>query len=62
VTRFPEYEKVLGRHSIEIDRDALVEQLRSIVEGWEPRFLGAGEDLEAQDPGRAEGADVAPST
>jgi len=62
VTRFPEYEKVLSRHSIEIDRDALVEQLRSIVEGWEPRFLGAGEHLEAQDPGRAEGADVAPST
>jgi predicted acylesterase/phospholipase RssA len=62
VTRFPEYEKVLGRHRIKIDRDALVEQLRSIVEGWEPRFLGA---IHAEEPGGsrlAEGADAAPSS
>jgi NTE family protein len=40
VTRFPEYKKVLGRHGIRISRDALIEQLQSIVEGAELRFLG----------------------
>jgi predicted acylesterase/phospholipase RssA len=39
VTRFPDYEKVLGRHGIKIDRDLLIDQLRGIVEGGEPRFL-----------------------
>lgn len=41
VTRFPEYQKVLGRHGIEISRDLLIDQLQSIVEGAEPRFLEA---------------------
>jgi NTE family protein len=44
VTRFPEYEKVLGRHGIRISRDALIEQLQSIVDGAEPRFLGSDAD------------------
>jgi predicted acylesterase/phospholipase RssA len=62
VTRFPEYKKVLGRHHIKIDRDALVDQLRSIVEGWEPRFLGAADEQPAGRSGPAEGADAAPSS
>lgn len=60
VTRFPEYEKVLGRHRIKIDRDALVEQLRSIVEGWEPRFIGADGSVEADPSELTGGAGVAP--
>lgn len=39
VTRFPEYRRVLGRHGLKIRRDLLVEQLQSIIEGAEPRFL-----------------------
>jgi NTE family protein len=41
VTRYPEYRKVLGRHGIEIDRDLLIDQLQSVIEGAEPRFLGS---------------------
>lgn len=41
VTRFPEYRKVLGRHGIKISRDLLIDQLQSIVEGSEPRFIEA---------------------
>lgn len=40
VTRFPDYKKVLGRHAIKINRDRLIEQLQSIVEGAGPRFVG----------------------
>jgi predicted acylesterase/phospholipase RssA len=40
VTRFPEYKKVLGRHGIKINRNMLIDQLQSVVEGAEPRFLG----------------------
>ncbi|MGH2786799.1 MAG: patatin-like phospholipase family protein [Actinomycetota bacterium] len=43
VTRFPDYRKVFSRHGIKIDRDALVDQLREIVEGAEPRFIGRAE-------------------
>jgi predicted acylesterase/phospholipase RssA len=43
VTRFPEYRKVLGRHGIKINRDLLIDQLQSIVEGAEPRFIEATE-------------------
>lgn len=39
VTRFPDYKKVLGRHGIKIDRDLLIDQLQSVVDGGEPRFL-----------------------
>lgn len=39
VTRFPEYKKVLGRHNIKISREGLIDQLQSIVEGAEPKFL-----------------------
>ncbi len=39
VTRFPEYKKVLGRHGIGINKKLLVDQLQSIVDGAEPRFL-----------------------
>ena len=43
VTRFPEYKKVLGRHGIKISRDLLIDQLQTIIEGSEPRFIeGAG--------------------
>jgi len=41
VTRFPEYHKVLGRHGIVLDRELLIDQLQSVVEGAEPRFLEA---------------------
>jgi NTE family protein len=41
VTRFPDYKKVLGRHNIEISRDLLIDQLQSVVEGAEPRFVGS---------------------
>ncbi|MGH2820918.1 MAG: patatin-like phospholipase family protein, partial [Actinomycetota bacterium] len=41
VTRFPDYKKVLGRHGITITRDRLIDQLQSVVEGAEPRFLEA---------------------
>jgi predicted acylesterase/phospholipase RssA len=40
VTRFPAYKMVLGRHGIKIDRDLLIEQLQSVVDGAEPRFFG----------------------
>ncbi len=43
VTRFPEYKKVLGRHGIKINRDLLIDQLQSIVEGAEPRFIEAAD-------------------
>ena len=39
VTRYPEYRKVLGRHGMKISRDRLIDQLQSIVEGGEPRFI-----------------------
>jgi predicted acylesterase/phospholipase RssA len=41
VTRYPDYKKVLGRHGIKISRDRLIDQLQSVVEGAEPRFLEA---------------------
>jgi predicted acylesterase/phospholipase RssA len=41
VTRYPDYKKVLGRHGIKISRDLLIDQLQNVVEGAEPRFLGA---------------------
>ena len=41
VTRFPDYKEVLGRHGIRISRDLLIDQLQSVVEGAEPRFLGS---------------------
>ncbi|HYI44524.1 MAG TPA: patatin-like phospholipase family protein [Actinomycetota bacterium] len=41
VTRYPDYKKVLGRHGIKISRDLLIDQLQSVVEGAEPRFLEA---------------------
>lgn len=51
VTRFPEYKKVLGRHGIKIDRNLLIDQLQSIVEGAEPRFLERSTDAtEESDP------------
>jgi hypothetical protein len=31
----------LGRHGIKINRDQLIDQLQSIVEGSEPRFIEA---------------------
>src|SRR5918999_3196246 len=40
VTRFPDYKKVLTRHGIKIDRNALIEQLQAVIEGAEPRFVG----------------------
>jgi hypothetical protein len=40
VTRFPDYEQVLGRHGIRLSRDLLIDQLQGIVEGAEPRFYG----------------------
>jgi NTE family protein len=39
VTRFPEYREVLGRHGLKINRDLLIDQLQSVVEGAEPRFI-----------------------
>ena len=50
VTRYPEYKKVLGRHGLKISRDRLIDQLQSIVEGGEPRFLGTDDS----EPGRGE--------
>ncbi len=41
VTRFPDYKKLLGRHGIKLNRDALIEQLQTIVEGAEPRFFAS---------------------
>lgn len=50
VTRFPEYKKVLGRHGIKINRDLLIDQLQTIVEGAEPRFIeGAETALEEEE-------------
>ncbi len=46
VTRYPEYKKVLGRHGLKISRDTLIDQLQTIVEGAEPRFLGGQRALE----------------
>lgn len=47
VTRLAVYQRVLGRHGIKLDKDSLIEQLQSIVEGAEPRFLqGPGIDTE----------------
>jgi NTE family protein len=43
VTRFPEYKKVLGRHGIKLNRNLLIDQLQSIVEGSEPRFIEGAE-------------------
>ena len=37
--------QVLGRHGIKLDRDALIDQLQSIVEGSEPRFLRGSDEL-----------------
>jgi NTE family protein len=39
VTRFPQYSEVLGRHGIKLNRDRLIDQLQSIVEGAEPQFF-----------------------
>jgi NTE family protein len=47
VTRFPDYEKVLGRHGLTLSRDRLIEQLQSIVEGAEPKFFGGDETASA---------------
>ena len=55
VTRFPEYKKVLGRHGIVIGRDLLIEQLQSIVDGAEPRFLEAT-DVSGRSSREIEGA------
>jgi NTE family protein len=44
VTRFPDYKKVLTRHGIKIDRNALIDQLQGVVEGAEPRFVGGHAD------------------
>jgi NTE family protein len=41
VTRFPDYNKVLGRHGIALDRDRLIDQLQGVIEGAEPRFVWA---------------------
>lgn len=49
VTRFPDYEKVLGRHGIAIDRDRMIDQLQGVVEGAEPQFFAATES--AGEPG-----------
>jgi predicted acylesterase/phospholipase RssA len=61
VTRFPDYKKVLGRHNIQISRDLLIDQLQSVVEGAEPRFVGHRQEgdgsLEAtpsEKPGRSQ--------
>lgn len=40
VTRFPEYNTVAKRHGLELNRNLLIDQLQSIVEGAEPRFIG----------------------
>lgn len=50
VTRFPEYSKVFGRHGIRLERDHLVDQLQSIVEGGQPLLLEARSPVK---PGRA---------
>jgi NTE family protein len=47
VTRFPDYQKVCGRHGIRISRDGLLDQLQAIIEGAEPRFLTATEEVES---------------
>lgn len=47
VTRFPEYRKVLGRHGISISKDGLLDQLQSVVEGAEPRFIGSTQPAES---------------
>ena len=52
VTRFPEYKKVLGRHGIKISRDLLIDQLQTIIEGSEPRFI-EGADMEPIDESKA---------
>ena len=39
VTRFPDYKKVCGRHGIKLDRNLLIDQLQTIIEGAEPQFL-----------------------
>jgi len=61
VTRFPDYKKVLGRHNIEISRDLLIDQLQSVVEGAEPRFVGSShegrsptEATPSEKPGRSQ--------
>ena len=55
VTRYPDYRKVLGRHGIKISRDLLIEQLQSVVEGAEPRFLessaSSAEEALGENPG-----------
>lgn len=43
VTRFPEYNKVAQRHGLKLNRNLLIEQLQSIVEGAEPRFIGGAQ-------------------
>lgn len=46
VVRFPQYRRVLGRHGIKISSDLLIDQLQSVIDGAEPRFLertGSGE-------------------
>ena len=55
VTRFPAYEKVLGRHNIKINRELLIEQLQNVVEGGEPKFLGSV--VEERDGKSRSGAD-----
>jgi NTE family protein len=50
VTRFPDYQKVLGRHNITISRDLLIDQLQSVVEGAEPRFFGTQNGKERSQP------------
>ncbi|MGH2748192.1 MAG: patatin-like phospholipase family protein [Actinomycetota bacterium] len=46
VTRFPDYEKVLGRHGIAIQRDRLIDQLQGVVEGAEPQFFAGPDSVE----------------
>lgn len=56
VTRFPEYKKVLGRHGIKLNRNRLIDQLQTIVEGAEPRFLEAAQASDSA--GAASGRDA----
>ncbi len=55
VTRLSDYRKVLGRHDITLSKTRLTEQLQSILEGSEPRFLERTEAAGATARLRAKG-------
>lgn len=55
VTRFPDYKKVCGRHGVKLDRNLLIDQLQTIVEGAEPQFLRGPDWRKDLSTGRATG-------